>query len=144
MVITKKWIVLALVAIAFLSSCQTTEVYEEYYVDSFSKDYTVKQNGWSRGDDDESGIYYYREFPVPELSEYIYDHGIMQAFLVMNNGNLSPLPFDDFWLLGNGTYRTEQVTCEFRPGYITFILKYSNHASDTPYYDYKFRVRFLW
>ena len=146
MEITKKWTiaVAALVMIAFLSSCQTKEIYEEYYyVESFTKDYTVKQGSWIVKDDDDSGIYYYCGFEEPELTEYIYENGIMQAFLLMNGGNLSPLPFDDFWMDGNYHW-TEQVTCEFRPGYIRFILKYSDHATAAPYYEYTFRVRFLW
>ena len=143
---TKKWTAVALVMIVFLSSCEMKEIYEVtevYNVDSFTKNYTVRQQDWSVGEDDESGYYFYYEFREPNLTQYIYENGIMQAFLVMNDGNLTPLPFNDYWKDG-GYMWTEQVTCEFRPGFITFILKYSDHTLDVPYYVYNFRVRFMW
>jgi hypothetical protein len=138
-----------LVMFAFLASCTTNEIYEEYYnVNTFSKNYTVTAslNMWSVGTDDESGIYYYYEVSVPELTQYIYDKGIMQAFVFLNDGNVSPLPFEDFWVDPDDGYKwTEQVTCEFRPGFVTFILKYDDHAPVTPSYnEYKFNVRFQW
>jgi len=142
---TKKWTAIAFVMIVFLSSCEQKEIYEisEYNVDSFTRNYTVRQKDWNVGDDDESGPYFYYEFKETNLTQYVYDNGIMQAFLLMNGGNLTPLPFNDYWVVGNDMW-TEQVTCEFRPGHITFILKYSDHASVLPYYDYTFRVRFMW
>ena len=147
MAIFKKWTAVALIMIAFLSSCTVKEIHEEYYeeyVDSFTQSYTVHQGDWEIGRDDDSGLYLYCEFRESNLTQYIYENGIMQAFLLMNDGNLTPLPFDDFWVDGNNKW-TEQVTCEFRPGYVTFILKYSDHAIDEPpHYDYTFRVRFLW
>ena len=141
----KKWIAVLLVLIAFLPSCTINETHKEY-MNSFSWDYTVYQQDWDVGKDDDSGNYFFYEFKVPQLTQYVYDNGVMQAFLRMNGDNLSPLPFDDFWYIDafKSYDRTEHVTCEFRPGYITFILKYSDHSLDTPYYDYKFRVRFMW
>jgi len=139
---------LVLMAVIFFPSCQTKEIYEEHYdvqVNTFTGNYTVKWNQWHEGTDDDSGHYLYYEQVEPKLTKTVYDRGIMQAFLLMKDQNISPLPFDDFWLLDNGDRRTEQVTCEFRPGVITFILKYSDHDTQVdPYYDYKFRVRFLW
>ena len=134
------------VMILFLASCQKidrTTIIEEYNVNSFTRDYNVQTTHWQIGRDDESGVYYYYEFRETNLTQYIFDKGIMQAFLKVNDGNLSPLPFDDFWMEGDYKW-TEQVTCEFRPGYITFILKYNDHTLDPPYYNYEFRVRFLW
>lgn len=145
MAILKKWIPAALVMILFLSSCEVKEIHEDYTdpVNSFTQSYTVYQKDWKIANDDDSGIYYYCEFREPNLTQYIYDYGTMQAFLLINNGNLSPLPFNDYWI--DGSYQwTEQATCEFRPGYVTFILKYSDHTTDAPHYDYDFRVRFLW
>jgi len=141
----KKWTTaIALIMIVFLSSCDGDKFYEEnYYVDSFTQSYTVRQRDWRIGTDD-SGDYFYYEFNEPNLTQYIYENGVMQAFLLMNEGNLTPLPFNDYWV--NGDYMwTEQVTCELKPGLVTFILKYSDHITDEPpHYDYTFRVRFLW
>jgi len=137
-----KCVAALLLIVAFLPSCTVNEIHEGY-MNTFSRDYTVHKQNWEVGTDDDSGDYFFCEFQVPQLTHYVYDNGIMQAFLIMNEGNITPLPFDDFWRVGNGI-RTEQATCEFRPGYVTFILKYSDHSLDTPYYDYKFRVRFMW
>ena len=143
MKILKKWIVVPIVMIAFLSSCTVNETYEGY-VETYTQNYTVKQADWHIGTDDDSGAYFYYEFREPNLTQYIYNNGIMIAYLLMNDGNLTPLPFNDYWADGNYMW-TEQTTVEFRPGYVTFILKYSDHETDiAPYYDYTFRVRFMW
>ena len=134
---------LAVLMIALLSSCQKDDYYQTY-VNNFTQDYTVNTGDWKTYSDANS-TYFYREFKEPNLTMDVYNAGVMQAFLLMNDGTLSPLPFDDFWYIPNGGYdRTEQVTCEFLPGQITFILKYSDNSLDAPYYDYTFRVRFMW
>jgi len=140
MTILKKWtIAAAVVMIALLSSCQTNDP----TVESFTRDYTVRQNMWDVWSDD-SGDYFYYTFKEPNLTSNVYNNGVMVAYLLMNDGTLSPLPFNDYW--SYGTYMgTEQVSCEFLPGSVTFILKYSDHdSSRDPYYDYTFRVRFMW
>ena len=150
MLTIKKWTAAALVMIVFLSSCQIKEIHEEY-MNSFTQDYSVvNKNHWEVGDDDQSGIYFFVEFKEPNLDPFIFDRGAMQAFIFVNNGNISPLPFNDYWkewdAYNNSYYMfTEQVTCEFRPGYVTFIIKSSDHEMVRPHYDlYEFRVRFMW
>ena len=151
MTIIKKWTVaVAVVMIVFLSSCQkndpVNQVVEPY---TFSKDYKVNYKDWKKGSDD-SGMYFYRTFGVPELTQYIFDNGTMQAFLMYGDGTLSPLPFNDYWIetddAGQPFYYTEQITCEFLPGQVTFIVKASDHNPDflPTYDDYNFNVRFMW
>jgi len=136
--------------IAFLSSCQNNDpkpLPDPVYMYSYKHDYTVTAKDWKVGTDDASGNYFYCEFSEPNLTQDVYDYGTMQAFLYMNGDNISPLPFDDFWVDPNTGYMwTEQVTCEFQPGYVTFILKYNDHLTDnTPSYNqYDFRVQFTW
>ena len=139
----KKCTAILLVTIGFLTSCQDIT---EVNVEVFSQNYTVFPEDWYVGTDDESGDYFYYEFREPNLTQYIYNNGVMQAFLQMNDGNLTPLPFNDYWYNNQSdTHSTEQVTCEFRPGFVTFILKYSHHdITLDPYYTYKFNVRFMW
>ena len=141
----KKWTLLAVVMIAFLSSCEVKEV-NEVYVNSFTQNYSVRKSDWNIGTDDKSGIYYYYEFKESHLTQDVFNYGAMQAFLQMNDGNITPLPFNDYWKEETDGYLwTEQVTCEFRPGYITFIVKSSDHVEVLPHYDtYDFRVRFVW
>jgi len=138
-IIKNSMVFIPLLMLFFISCEEKTEV--NVYV--FTENYTVKPNDWNVGNDDESGPYFYYEFREPNLTQQIYDRGIMQAFIVLRNQNISPLPFDDFWY-EDGYRWTEQVTCEFRPGYVTFILKYNDHAAEKAYYTYDFRVRFMW
>jgi len=138
----KESIVVLLLLIVYFSSCTVNEIHEDT-VSTFTQNYTIYQDDWSIGRDDESGPYFYYEFKEPNLTLQVYERGVMQAFLVLKNNNLSPLPFNDYWI-ENNIYWTEQVTCEFRPGVITFILKYSDHENIRPYYIYDFRVRFMW
>ncbi|MDR1762695.1 MAG: hypothetical protein LBR64_01885 [Dysgonamonadaceae bacterium] len=131
-------------AVLALSSCTK---YTDNYVEPevFSKRFTVLRSDWSKSSDD-SGLYYYCQFRVPELTNEVYNYGALNAYLVYSPENvevLTPLPFNDYWV-DNGYMWTEQVTCEFSPGYVTFILKPSDHADAEPYYDYDFLVRFLW
>jgi len=139
----KKFTAILVVAIAFLSSCQKNDPVS---VNTYSQDFTVNQKDWQVGTDDVSGMYYYFEFKVPNLTQYIYNNGTMQAFLYTNNGNVSPLPFNDYWIEdGTGYMYTEQITCEFVPGYVTFIIKSSDHQAILPHYNnYDFNVRFMW
>ena len=140
--ITMKKLIVCCVAFAALFASCTIE--DEVPLNVYTQIYTVHKNDWKVGDDDASGIYFYYEFREPALSQYIYERGVMQAFLHLKDDNISPLPFNDFWVNGNYQW-TEQVTCEFRPGYITFILKYSDHNLIEPHYDdYTFNVRLAW
>jgi len=151
MTIIKKWTAVAVVMIVFLSSCQNNDpvnqVVEPY---TFSKDYTVNYKDWQQ-DKDASGMYFYKTFSVPDLTQYIFDNGTMQAFrMFKEDGRLYPLPFNDYWIetddAGQPFYYTEQITCEFLPGLVTFIVKASDHNPDflPSYDDYYFNVRFMW
>jgi len=144
--VLKKCTLAAVVMIALLTSCQTNDPTVENYTNFFTRDYAVTQSDWSMETiDDVSGMYYYCEFSEPNLTQYIYDNGVMQAFLYTNNGNISPLPFNDYWVDSTNYMYTEQITCEFRPGVVSFIVKASDHAQILPYYkEYDFRVRFAW
>jgi len=144
--IAKKLTVLVLVMIAFLSSCQKNDPVQNY-TNYYAQDYTVKQGDWKKGSDDKSGMYYYCVFQESNLTQYIYNNGVMQAFLYTNNGNISPLPFNDYWIEDTTGYMyTEQITCEFVPGYITFIVKASDHNENflPSYSEYDFTVRLMW
>ena len=145
----KKWTAVALVMIVSLSSCEVKEIHEDYTdpIYSLTKNYSVFQRNWNVGRDDNSGIYYYCEFAEPDLTRYIYENGSMQAFLYVSGENISPLPFNDYWVNDHTGYMsTEQITCEFCPGYVTFIVKASDHNENfLPSYDeYDFMVRFMW
>ncbi|GHT08007.1 hypothetical protein FACS189426_02600 [Bacteroidia bacterium] len=135
----KKIIFLACLILA-VSACTVNEAPE---VNTFTETYTVSVNHWKLAQDDDFGDYYYYEFREPALTRDIYERGILNSYLKIGE-SLYPLPFDDYWI--DKDYRwTEQVTCEFKPGYITFILRYNDYKlNEPPHYDYNFLVRFMW
>jgi hypothetical protein len=97
---------------------------------------------------DVAGIYYEYTFREPELTNEVFNYGILQAFLYYKkdgNDTYCPLPFSDFLVDNNGHQWEEYFTVEFQPRTIKFIQKISDHATDPPvaeYYDVL--VRFLW
>jgi hypothetical protein len=135
----KKIVLLALIALLSVSSCTINDNSEP--VATFSQTYSIQKGHWTSAHDD-SGDYFYYEFAEPALTRHVYENGIMNAYLQIDKG-LNPLPFDDFWIDRFGYKWTDQVTCEFRPGYITFFFKSNDHELE-PYYDYTFLVKFMW
>jgi hypothetical protein len=95
-------------------------------------------------ENDDLGRYYYCQIPEPNLTNEVFYYGVMQAFYLPAEGVLTPLPFSDFRII-NGYEVEEYFTVEFEPGYVTFILKTSDHANRFPYFSaYDFSVTFLW
>ena len=156
----KKFILPVLVALLF-SACTTEEyITEEYYtkVKTYSETYTVHWDMkykyyWSEHFDD-TGLYYYCTIEDRNLTDEIFRYGQMNAYLFYvpegeTMGVLSPLPFSDFITgtdnNGNFIKWEEQITVEFAPGLITFILKLDDHEPLPPFYKYyEFAVRFMW
>jgi hypothetical protein len=147
----KKFAFLALAALLF-AACTT----EEYYtnVNTYTQTYTVKLKDWQE-EFDQTGRYYYCPIEEPKLTNEIFQHGQKNAFLYyvpegITNNVLSPLPFSDFVTIfdKNGDLINkweEHITIEYEPGYITFIIKFDDHAPEDPFYkEYTFVVQFMW
>ena len=142
----------AVLIMMLLSSC-TKESYFITDVNSFSRYYTIRSSDWilfdippTPQDPDESSRYthFYCDVAVPQLTDGVFDFGVMNGYLT-NEGDRSlvfPLPYDDFYM-NNGMW-TEQVTCEFSPGNVRFILKYNDFNMHIQPLSYTFLVRFLW
>ena len=137
-----------------LTSCvdEHYEVVETIYVDSHTEYSTVTTDRWRKYDqpndlESSNWSYFYYDLNVPKLTNEVFDYGIMNAYLTMGSkSKVSPLPFDDFYLDHNDNNHrwTEQVTCEFAPGRVRFIVKYNDFSLDVPPYDYTFMIRFMW
>jgi len=160
----KKFILPALIALLF-SACTTEEyitreyITEEYYtVDTYSKTYKVYWNMnnkyyWEEAYD-ETGLYYYCTIEDRNLTNEVFQYGQMNAYLYYvpegaSTSVLSPLPFSDFITgtdnAGNFIKWEEQVTVEFAPELITFILKLDDHEPLPPFYSsHEFAIRFMW
>ncbi len=98
---------------------------EESPVDMFEITYTVESSQWKLWDDGYD-TYFYCEKEEPALTSDMYIHGSFTAYIVkVLNGveSLTPLPYDVYSMDGAGKRWTEQYTCEFSRGYITFIVK---------------------
>jgi len=143
-----------LVPVLFIYSC------DEYYIEEVALNtetiyYTVLSKDWvlmdvpptaSDPDEDSQWTYFYSEFNEPLLTHYIFDFGMMNAYLTDggNKSRITPLPFDNFFRAPNDFMWTEQVTCEFSPGKITFIAKYNDFDMRFNPPTYTFMVRLAW
>lgn len=153
-----KKILLPLIAlIMMLSSCTKEnyfieEVIKETAPLSFTRYYTVQSRQWVLWDDiqdpDNSRFtYFYFDLAVPQLTPWVFDNGIMNCYVTYDGDDyVYPLPFDDFYMNSGGSWMwTEQVTCEFSPGNVRFILKYNDFDVNLREpLNYRFMIRLLW
>ncbi len=97
--------------------------------------------------EDSKWTYFYCDFNEPILTNWQFNNGIMNAFLSTNDGPvavLAPLPYDNFLKTPDGFMWTEQATCEFSPGNIRFIIKYSDFEIGSRPLPYTFAVHYAW
>lgn len=140
----KKFGLLALIAVLF-ASCgdEITQIVEP---NTFTKVYKIYADEMAERVD-LAGVYYEYEIREPNLTDEVFDYGILQAFLYYRKDGkdtFCPLPFSDFIVSGSFQWE-EQFTVEFQPGTIKFIQKISDHSSNLPLAEsYEILVRFLW
>lgn len=142
----KKLIGFILLAIAF-TACS-----DDPQLEVSNRTFTVTDNMWEAWSD-QSGSYLFCEFNEPLLTYDVINNGMAVGYFYysMNNVNIqTPLPFSDFWVDENGYKWEEQLTVEFNPGHVTFILKLDDHAEDhegnpllPQYSEYQFLVKIL-
>ncbi|MDL2323026.1 hypothetical protein LJC52_03470 [Bacteroidales bacterium OttesenSCG-928-A17] len=148
----KKIALITLIGVLF-AGC-TTEEYYETYVNDYQKNYTIRSNprqgeyGWKLVSDEEYGVYYCCIIKDKNLTNEVFNYGIMTAYLRYvypgEGVDLHVLPFDDFYIK-DGNQWTEQVSCAFRPGEIVFMLKNDDQIDILPIREaYEFQVRFMW
>ena len=138
----KKIILISFIAILF-SACGDEVVAPNSYTNTFL---IYAEDMIERFDD--AGVYYEYEFREPNLTNAVFNRGVMQAFMYWTKDGrktLCPLPFSDFLIDKYGKQWEEQFTVEFQPGRIKFIQKISNHSDAPPLLEsYEILVRFLW
>ncbi|MDR0540777.1 MAG: hypothetical protein LBH19_01035 [Dysgonamonadaceae bacterium] len=143
----KKLGLLALLVVFFTACTKEYITEENVNVYSYSRYFQVTRNQWKKATDQNNYfLYYYCTFSEPRLTNEILDNGSMNAYLYYKIDGLdtfSPLPYSDF--IVDADYKwEEQLTVEFQPGYITFILKIDDFYAVSPLEYYNFVVRFLW
>jgi len=129
----KRSLLLSLFAL-FAISCTDRTITNDADVWVFVQEYNVgtTQLPW---DYDEVDDLFYCDVRIPELTNQIYNEGMLAGYFVYFVGNNkvdSPLPYSDFYMDNRGTQWSHQYTCEFSPGRVTFIFRDSNFAISSP------------
>ncbi len=113
----------------------------EWYV----HDYEIYSNDWKLNHDKDGRPFYEYEFGIPELTKFVFDEGAVVCYFVQKTGNIltqSPLPYTYYELDGDFPY-SENYSCEVKPGYVKFIAKYSDFATEQPK-DCIFHIVLMW
>jgi len=146
---------LAALIVMLFSSCSDNYYIEEIISEpiSFTRYHTVQSEQWrletQRNPDNSRFTYFYFDLAVPQLTDWVFDNGIMNCYLtnsseVDHRSFVYPLPYDDFYMEDGTWMWTEQVTCEFSPRNVRFIVKYNNFNMSVAPLDYTFMIRLLW
>ena len=143
----KKIILFTFVAVLFSTCGDTITEIREVAPNTYTEIYLIYAEDMIEKFDD-AGVYYEYEFLEPNLTNRVFDQGIMQAFMYWTKDGrktLCPLPFSDFLIDRRNVQWEEQFTVEFQPGRIKFIQKISNHSDAPPLLEaYEILVRFMW
>jgi hypothetical protein len=118
----------------------------------YIEDLEVRSQDWNFVNDEMDGNQWYLfeyEFSLPELDQFVFMQGAVSCYLVHNvnyGGNSirvhSLLPFTVY---GEEDYPfSENYSCELRPGYINFVVKYSDWSPDILPPTRKFHVVLMW
>lgn len=111
----------------------------------FEKKYTINTREWQKSVYADEA-YFYCEISERELTEDMYYNGSFSAFALRNiDGfeNLTPLPYDIYDMNSNSYRWTTQYTCEFSPGFITFIVKVNDFVMDNYPPTMSFVVKYI-
>lgn len=118
---------------------------------------TVNANDWDwvpNQDKDYKG-YYSATANLPELTERIFDEGLVAAYYLPDNFTKSSLPYvqtfdyeyEEGGIFYDGTY-TEHISCDFtldNPSYVTFIIEASNRERfDASLQKREFQIVLIW
>ncbi|MDR1719986.1 MAG: hypothetical protein LBR67_07735 [Dysgonamonadaceae bacterium] len=135
--------------IVLCTSCTTKEyISDEDTFDYYEITYEIgegKKLQWELYDGSD-GLYFFCEIKEPVLSSNMYSYGTFVAYhasvLEGVGERLTPLPYD-VYSMDNGYRWTEQYTCEYSVGYITFIVKIDDFNMDYLPPNQTFVVKYL-
>lgn len=136
----KKQILLLGVLLLWLSACTINESTE-----SASVQHRVAARDWVQNTDgDGLNLFFSCTMPVPELSNYVFQHGLVQVYIVLN-GAQQVLPYSRHYEDLDGNYWTQTIDYEFSQGSITYFVTHSDFfytTADISTMD--FRVQLWW
>ena len=118
---------------------------------------TVKASDWEWVSNPAKNYkgYYAATADLPELTENIFDEGLVAAYYLPDNFNKSSLPyvqtfdyeFEEGGKTYDGTY-TEHISCDYtldNPSFVTFIIEASNRKRfDESLEDRDFQIVLIW
>ena len=119
----------------------------------FVEDYDVLFNQWKPASEEGDGYFFHYfeyEVAVPKLTDFVFDLGFVGCYLYQEinyEGKWTevqrPLPFTIYGFDDDDSPYSENYSFEVRPGYIKFIVKYSDF-SDFPPLSCTFHVVMMW
>lgn len=113
----------------------------------FIMDFEVLSEHWTPVFDDLIGDIFIFEFPITELTGFVFDYGAVVCHLIQNVNNepvQTPLPYT-FYGEDDGYFYSENYSYEIRPGFITFIVKISDFNTQVKQpLKCTFRVVLMW
>ncbi len=145
-----------LVGLFFITTSCTKEklIYQSdrVYVDVADKDWH-----WVENDKYENGGFYMAEKPVPNITQYIFDNAVIEAYLYFNDGNsisMTKLPYiktfpaeikdDKTGVVVGYQPVTEHIMCDFFPGKVVFYIEVSDLGYPEYLADRTFDIRMVW
>jgi len=113
----------------------------------FAVDVEIKHDHWRRVE--ENGMYFFEnEVPFPEVDEFIFMEGAVIGYFVHNVNNRLVHSLMPHTLYGfDGHEYSETYSLEIRPGFINFVVRYSDGFG---FYDMPtpptrlFRIVLIW
>ena len=108
--------------------------------------FTVKSEDWQLIGEGNNQYYFY-EFPWEELTENVYENGVVMGYLFTVVGDvetMTPLPYVMHRQDNQGYQWTETYTYDFNPGYVAFYATYSDFKVQERPATMDFRVSILW
>ena len=99
-----------------------------------------------------SGDFFYASFPVDALSQFIYDAGIVTAYIEIDRSYKTPLPYTRFYRAPSADNPDEDyiwselIDFTFKPGSMTFHLRPSDFFIEEGHQPATARIRaiFIW
>ena len=125
----------------FAMSCEEPMGYGSEDPDALwnTKDFNI--NRWTL---DRSGEFYYAEYSVGALTEYVYRNGIIAAYVETNGNYKTPLPYTRFYKEQSGYTWGEVIDFTFSPGNITFYATPSDLNTTSAPESLRIRVVMVW
>lgn len=111
-------------------------------------DINIVQNDWQRsGGENELGSYFFASYNVPQLTNTVYNDGIVMAYIEFDGEFQTPLPYIRYYGEQEGENEflwSETLDYEYTTGKITFYSTPSDFATEFVPDGVVIRVAFIW